>query len=486
LTGGKIYSQRDKNGENLVPLTLKQKALLINEGLADTDLYSEPKGELAAGQNSTWQIAPHPLHLCEEDIQFFEELGGYLLQFYQASNRLYYQALKGTQPSWVVEWIDGGKDERVKEYSRLKRYRNTFPLVIRPDVIPLENGYAICELDSVPGGMGIQGSLAELYSQLGYPVIGGAEGMVSAFVRAMIDHSPVKVHPMVAIVVSDESMAYRNEMVWLAKAVEKRGLRIKVVHPKELHFTEEGLFLFYQGERVKIDLIYRFFELFDLKNIPKMDLMLYAVKKGLVAITPPLKHHLEEKMLMALFHHPVLQPFWREQLSEEAYNLLKKVFPETWVMDPSPVPPHAIIPGLFVGSRVVSRWDQLKNATQKERRLVIKPSGFSPLAWGSHGVKIGHDLSQQQWGEVIDQALAAFPGTVYLLQKFKNGKELTMPYYDFLVSEMKNMTGRARLCPYYLVTGDKIELAGILATICPLNKKLIHGMVDAIMVPCAR
>ena len=47
------------------------------------------------------------------------------------------------------------------------------------------------------------------------------------------------------------------------------------------------------------------------------------------------------------------------------------------------------------------------------------------------------------------------------------------------------MSGRARLSPYYFVSGEKTELAGILATICPADKKVIHGMKDAVMVPCA-
>jgi hypothetical protein len=35
------------------------------------------------------------------------------------------------------------------------------------------------------------------------------------------------------------------------------------------------------------------------------------------------------------------------------------------------------------------------------------------------------------------------------------------------------------------VSGGKAELAGILATVCSPDKKLIHGMKDAIMAPCA-
>ena len=47
------------------------------------------------------------------------------------------------------------------------------------------------------------------------------------------------------------------------------------------------------------------------------------------------------------------------------------------------------------------------------------------------------------------------------------------------------MDGRVRLSPYYFVAGDVPKLGGILATACPLDKKLIHGMTEAIMAPCA-
>jgi hypothetical protein len=42
-----------------------------------------------------------------------------------------------------------------------------------------------------------------------------------------------------------------------------------------------------------------------------------------------------------------------------------------------------------------------------------------------------------------------------------------------------------RLCPYYFVASDKAQLCGALATICPADKKLLHGMKDAILVPTA-
>ena len=48
------------------------------------------------------------------------------------------------------------------------------------------------------------------------------------------------------------------------------------------------------------------------------------------------------------------------------------------------------------------------------------------------------------------------------------------------------MEGRMRLCPYYFVdvAQDRAELHGILATLCPADKKIIHGMKDAALLPC--
>ena len=45
------------------------------------------------------------------------------------------------------------------------------------------------------------------------------------------------------------------------------------------------------------------------------------------------------------------------------------------------------------------------------------------------------------------------------------------------------MKGRVRLCPYYFVEGDRVKLRGALATMALADKKFLHGMSDAILVP---
>jgi hypothetical protein len=48
------------------------------------------------------------------------------------------------------------------------------------------------------------------------------------------------------------------------------------------------------------------------------------------------------------------------------------------------------------------------------------------------------------------------------------------------------MESRVRLCPYYFVDEktQQAHLNGVLATLCPADKKIIHGMKDAALLPC--
>ena len=47
------------------------------------------------------------------------------------------------------------------------------------------------------------------------------------------------------------------------------------------------------------------------------------------------------------------------------------------------------------------------------------------------------------------------------------------------------MHGRVLLSPYYYASGDDVRLAGIQAIVCPTDKKVLHGMADAVLMPCA-
>ncbi|MGZ8405565.1 MAG: hypothetical protein ACXWWB_07870 [Nitrospira sp.] len=492
-TKGFSLAQTDASCPTLSPEAAHDRCATIREQLCRANLFGSPSTVPLQGSASdlqavtSWRVSPCPLYLSSEQLRFFTDLGPHLLSFYRGLNRLYTESVKGIQPTWVAGYLDQGKPAALVQYSRMKRFRDTLPAVIRPDIIPTQDGMMITELDSVPGGIGLTACLSRIYHDLDgdhAQIIGGPHGMIRGFAR-MLRSLQGQQGGCIAILVSEESKDYRPEMSWLAAQLREEGLSVWCVEPREIRFTEDGLSLHTDGSEQAISVLYRFYELFDLLNIPKAELVQYAAKKGRVSVTPPYKPALEEKSAFALLHHPILRPFWEKELGADCLLHLNRIMPKTWLLDPTPLPAIATIPDLYVGNRPVANWAELERATQKERQFVIKPSGFSELAWGSRGVSIGHDLPQTEWVEALRKALASFPTTPYILQEFHKGRLFEMDFMDEDRQTMVRMLGRARLSPYYFVSEGSVELAGILATICPADKKILHGMKDAIMVPCA-
>ena len=444
----------------------------IKASLVQAGLFSD--------SGNTWRISPEPYFLSQEETTFFHELGPHLLKFYSVLNRFYLDSVKGNFHPWIAEYLDAGKPQELIEFGRMKRMRQALPGIIRPDVIPTEKGFAVTELDSVPGGFGLTSALMSLYEDPSWKITG--EGIPSLFYK-MAGSVAKEPTPNIAIVVSDEAKDYLSEMQYLGSLLNNKG--VYVVHPKDMSFRDEGLFVMNMGKWVRVDVLYRFFELFDLKNIPKSELLLYATKKGQVITTPPYKPWLEEKLSFALFSHPSLTSDWEKALGSETFTALTHLIPETWILDSRPLPPHGVIPALEVKGNQVRDWKELFPMTQKEREMVVKPSGFSPESWGSRGVVVGHDVSSDTWQQTLTKGLEQFPNQPSILQKFYKGIKVEAQYLNMVEDKIETMTSRVRLTPYYFVLGESTQLGGVLATLCPQDKKKIHGMVDAIMVPCA-
>ncbi len=437
-----------------------------------------------ADERIPWRISPEPFALSPRALARIETIGANLLLFYRALNALYNRSARGTAPAFIAEYLDQGKPEHIVRLSRQNRFRQDLPGVIRPDLILTDDGFIASELDSVPGGMGFLGAMSEAYCKLGMESIGGADGIASSF-ATMLAAATGKEQPAAAIVLSDESGDYRPEMSWMAQALTRvANLKAFMCRPQDIYFTEEALFVrLPDGREEKIDALYRNFELFDLLNVPKQELMLYSARHNRVTMTPPPKAQLEEKLAFALFHHPRLAKLWKAELGSAVYDHLKQLFPETWVIDPRPLPPQAVIAGLEANGAPISDWMQLAELTKSERDYVIKPSGFSELAWGSRGVRVANDLTKDEWTATLQEAVREFETTPRILQRFYKGKRVRQTYLDRAADEIRTFEGRVRLCPYFFVVGNETRLGGILATVAPADKRLIHGMTDAVMAP---
>ncbi len=424
-----------------------------------------PPGGLFAGQE--WRISPRPFPLGDQLAKEIESLGRVLLQFYRAVNLLYRKSADGKMPEWVARWLDLGKPAELIALQRSPAFKTEVPRVIRPDLLITEDGLRVTELDSVPGGIGLTAWLNQTYSAINHPpstinLLGGADGMVRGF--GSIFGAAAHVH----VIVSDEAATYRPEMQWLA---EQLGARFAV--------RDAGFTGFAEG-----DAAYRFFELFDLSNVANAKQIFELAAENKIRVTPPPKPMFEEKMLFALLWNRNLQGFWRQELGEGFLARLKKLVPYTWIVDPAPLPPHAAIPELNL-----TDWQQLKMMSQKERDLILKVSGYSENAWGARGVFLGSDLSHEDWSKAVDAALAGFEKSPSVLQRFHKPSLVDAAWFDFTKNEVVPMKGRARLCPYYFVAGDgdsaRPQLGGVLATIVPADKKIVHGMTDAVLAPCS-
>src|SRR5260221_14429785 len=255
--------------ESVATSTARDVAIAIRNAL--------PSHGLFAGR--TWRVSHVPFRLGAELAEDLERLGRVLLQFYRAVNLLYRKSAEGKQPEWVARWLDQGKPAELIELQRSPVFKNDVPRVIRPDLLLTEHGVSVTELDSVPGGIGLTGWLNQIYSQLGSQVLGGADGMLRGFASIFADA------PTVHVVVSEEAATYRPEMAWMA---EQLG-------PSKFKIQDPGFSDPSQG-----DAIYRFFELFDLANVPgSRKLFELALENG-GWLTPLPKPLFEETMLFAV------------------------------------------------------------------------------------------------------------------------------------------------------------------------------------------
>ncbi len=426
-----------------------QKAERVRSALPQNGLFAEKE----------WRISPEPFPLSRTEVRLLEALGPIFLRFQRVSDLLYRRSRKGSLPAWIADYLDRGKPSDLLEAGLSHPIHEETPRVIRPDLILTADGFAAAELDSVPGGIGLTAWLGETYASLdnSHRILGGPRGMIEGFASIFGGKA-------VDILVSQEASDYRPEMEWLAGRLAGDW---SVVNAENYTVRDRE--------------IYRFFELFDLPNLPGISQLIDATTSGKVRVTAPFKPWLEEKLWSALFWSHPLRPVWKRELREANWNRLSQIFPQSWVIDPAEIPHHAVIPGLEIGS-----FSELKGFTQRERELVLKQSGFSDRAWGSRSVTVGQDVSQSEWAEAVDDAIQSFPLAPFVLQRFRAGRIVTHPWWNPTTGRIEIMEGRARLCPYYFVSAkdDSVRLGGVLATICPSDKKILHGMRDAILVPC--
>ncbi len=437
-----------------------------------------------------WKLSPEPWPISEAQLKDLKVIGAACLSYHRALERLYVRSFsdkkilrnRDVHAKWVSEYLDRYKPAGLIEHGRHRAVKGQCPVVLRPDLLITDQGFTMTELDSVPGGIGLTAYLNEVYAE-DFPNLIGATSMPERFFGALKRLTPEQRFPLVAIVVSEESATYRPEFDWLGEKLRTLGHDVHVVDPTQIMQMGEESFIPVDGAPRKVDLIYRFFELFDLANVKGADGIFNGVESGKVILTPPMKAYQEEKLGLALLHHPMLAEFWKENLPENHLEALFRIVPKTWIIERTDLPPTAVLHAPQVNGRPIREWTELAEASQRERNFIIKASGFHETAWGARSVTLGSDVSREEWLEAIERALDPENETFHILQEYHKPSRLSHPVYAN-DGTIHSAEGRVRLCPYFFVDGDTVEISGILSTFCPADKKIIHGMKDAALLPC--
>ena len=274
-------------------------------------------------EDKTWRLSPEAWPLTAAQVQELEAIGTASLEFHQALETLYLRSVSGKNllrnkplmAPWVAEYLERGKPENLIAHARDPKSRGQFPTVLRPDLLLTDDGFVMTELDSVPGGIGLTAYLNRLYKDNG-TILGADDAMIKNFHASLAGLKPELRNPLIALVVSDEAATYRPEMEWLAHQLQVSGHRVFCMRPEDLFPLGGALFFDVEGNPEKIDIIYRFFELFDLASIKTAPYILEAWASGDVAIAPPMRTFQEEKMAFGLFHHHLLKDYWQEALGD--------------------------------------------------------------------------------------------------------------------------------------------------------------------------
>lgn len=116
---------------------------------------------------------------------------------------------------------------------------------------------------------------------------------------------------------------------------------------------------------------------------------------------------------LALLRLRPLRELWERELRRATFESLLDLMPDAWVLDPTPLPPGAVIPRLELAS-----WDDLAHLSSSGRRFAI---ASSEQIHG--GVILNSATPTETWSAAIQQSLEAFGNEPRVLVELSSGTE---------------------------------------------------------------
>ena len=116
--------------------------------------------------DKSWVWSPKSWELTDSLSSSILDLGNAAFSFYKGIDLLYRKSYSNQSilrnqelcVPWVAEYYDAGKPQWLVDHARSKN-ADRMPAVLRPDLLPVSDGLALTEWDSVPGWIGLTAQL---------------------------------------------------------------------------------------------------------------------------------------------------------------------------------------------------------------------------------------------------------------------------------------------------------------------------------------
>ncbi len=435
-----------------------EKIEAINESannfhIYDTDRFSSIHPESAL----TFHPSPESFELPKDIKSQLEVYGIAIRDYYWACKKL-----MGELPSdhpWL-RYLGHSKPEWMLDIENKEERAHAF---LRPDLILTDSDPIVTEIESSPFGLALSHFLAKAYRKEGESVLGSEDEVIEILRKELVSENDDS-EGVYALMYTDYTSRYKGQLEYLAQQLSVTGIDVAVIKPGSTQKNDDGM-LTYNGRR--LNGIYRCFYLHESVGDPNLRDVLESQS---CTISPPVLPQLEEKALIGMLLDPEFEEYFQGELGPENFDILKTIFPKTWIID------REFKPNDFPFS--IKEWEDLAGLSRRQRQFVLKTSGFSNESSWAKGVIFMSRLSREKCEVAIKKALDS-DGT-YVLQEFRKGVKFKHPYFDFHAEMMKTMHGRVRLTPYFSVQDGKLLTAK--ATMCE-NTDYVHAMVDSINVP---
>lgn len=275
----------------------------VRQEVAGYQMYEARRAEYATTDTVPFHVADEPLNLSTEQYAELQRLGTEVAAFVAAADQLY------RTDEEAASLLNRGKAEIFHE-DRPSRH-----LFIRPDLVIAEDGFAVCEIETSPFGLGLAYALNNAYRGEGHETI--VNGEMSGHLEGTLPETG-------AVVYSEKTKAYRGQLEYMVD-------RMFSADGRHWDLREAGAMAGEEGP-MDVPALYRAFYLHEYDTDPAVRGLIERGEASASDWTPSLTPHVEEKALMAFLWDERWEGYFRKELGDASYEYLQTVIPPTWII----------------------------------------------------------------------------------------------------------------------------------------------------------